>query len=73
MKKVSDLLFSGYVGDPSFLETLARTVTDLRSKNPDIKYVCDPVMGDNGHFYVPEVGFFSAFLLVCFLDFRNNF
>ena len=45
----------GYVGDPSFLETLARTVTDLRTKNPNIKYVCDPVMGDNGHFYVPEV------------------
>jgi len=45
---------TGYVGDPSFLETLARTVTDLREKNPDIKYVCDPVMGDEGHFYVPE-------------------
>ena len=37
------------------METLARTVTDLREKNPDIKYVCDPVMGDEGHFYVPEV------------------
>eukprot|EP00116_Pleurobrachia_bachei_P011049 sb/3471311/ len=45
---------TGYVGDPSFLETLARTVRDLREKNPAIKYYCDPVMGDNGHFYVPE-------------------
>jgi len=49
-----DYVTTGYVGDPSFLETLARTVTDLRTKNPGIKYVCDPVMGDNGHFYVPE-------------------
>ena len=43
------------MGDPSFLETLAKTVTDLREKNPNIKYVCDPVMGDDGQFYVPEV------------------
>ena len=27
---------------------------ELREKNPDIIYVCDPVMGDNGKFYVPE-------------------
>ena len=52
---VGNSFISGYVGDPSFLETLGETVKDLRIKNPNIKYICDPVMGDNGHFYVPEV------------------
>lgn len=27
---------------------------ELRAKNPNIIFVCDPVMGDNGRFYVPK-------------------
>lgn len=26
----------------------------MREKNPNLKYICDPVLGDNGKFYVPE-------------------
>ena len=64
---------SGYVGDPSFLETLARTVTDLREKNPDIKYVCDPVMGDEGQFYVPEVRVNILLIKTLCLSVRLNY
>jgi len=45
---------TGYVGDPTFLRTVVAVVNDLKTANPDIVYVCDPVMGDNGKFYVPE-------------------
>lgn len=24
------------------------------AKSPEVKYVCDPVMGDDGKFYVPQ-------------------
>ncbi|XP_038044216.1 pyridoxal kinase-like [Patiria miniata] len=47
-------LLTGYVGSKSFLREVIEVVKELREKNPDIIYVCDPVMGDNGKFYVPE-------------------
>ncbi|XP_074663066.1 pyridoxal kinase-like [Tubulanus polymorphus] len=47
-------LLTGYTGSPSFLENICEVVIDLKQKNPDIIYVCDPVMGDNGKMYVPE-------------------
>ncbi|XP_043266878.1 pyridoxal kinase [Venturia canescens] len=47
-------LLTGYVGSASFLKKIAQLVPLLKKKNPNLKYVCDPVMGDNGHMYVPE-------------------
>ncbi|XP_053979516.1 pyridoxal kinase [Hylaeus volcanicus] len=47
-------LLTGYVGSASFLKRIAGVVRALKSKNPHLKYVCDPVMGDNGKMYVPE-------------------
>lgn len=47
-------LLTGYVGDPTFLKQVAQVVKQLRSENPGLVYVCDPVMGDNGKMYVPE-------------------
>lgn len=47
-------LLTGYVGSPSFLQQIAETVKYLKTRNPALKYVCDPVMGDNGCMYVPE-------------------
>ncbi|XP_072178612.1 pyridoxal kinase-like [Diadema setosum] len=47
-------LLTGYVGSESFLHEVIRVVKELREANPDITYVCDPVLGDNGHFYVPK-------------------
>lgn len=47
-------LLTGYIGSASFLKRVALLVTTLKSKNPNLTYVCDPVMGDNGKMYVPE-------------------
>jgi len=47
-------LLTGYVRNTSFLRTILRVVEKLREVNPDLEYVCDPVMGDNGKLYVPE-------------------
>ncbi|KAH8950620.1 hypothetical protein BDL97_10G095100 [Sphagnum fallax] len=45
-------LVTGYIGSVSFLEMVLRVVEKLRYANPDLIYVCDPVMGDDGEFYV---------------------
>ncbi|CAJ1366819.1 unnamed protein product [Effrenium voratum] len=42
-------LLTGYIGTVSCL----REILELRQKM-HCRYVCDPVMGDNGHLYVPE-------------------
>ncbi|XP_014613710.1 PREDICTED: pyridoxal kinase [Polistes canadensis] len=47
-------LLTGYVGSASFLKRIAALVQTLRRKNPNLIYVCDPVMGDNGQMYVPK-------------------
>jgi len=46
-------LLTGYIGSASMLRTVARLVRKLRTYNPDLVYVCDPVLGDNGRLYVP--------------------
>ncbi|XP_020087917.1 pyridoxal kinase-like [Ananas comosus] len=55
----NDLLFythllTGYIGSVSFLNTILKVVERLRSINPALIYVCDPVMGDEGKLYVPQ-------------------
>jgi len=47
-------VLTGYVGSSSFLEQLCKSIQDLKRKNPNLVYVCDPVMGDNGELYVPK-------------------
>ncbi|KAH9739113.1 Pyridoxal kinase [Citrus sinensis] len=44
----------GYIGSVSFLNTILQVVEKLRSINPNLIYVCDPVMGDEGKLYVPS-------------------
>ncbi|CAK9150642.1 unnamed protein product [Ilex paraguariensis] len=56
--EANDLLFythllTGYIGSVSFLNTVLEVVSKLRSINPNLTYVCDPVMGDEGKLYVP--------------------
>ncbi|XP_057862356.2 pyridoxal kinase isoform X3 [Cryptomeria japonica] len=46
-------LLTGYIGSVSFLDTILQVVQKLRSVNPDLIYVCDPVMGDEGKLYIP--------------------
>lgn len=47
-------LLTGYIGSVSFLDTVLEVVNKLRSVNPALTYVCDPVMGDEGKLYVPQ-------------------
>lgn len=41
-------VLSGYLGDSSIGEIILSTVKELRQDNPDLVYLCDPVMGDVG-------------------------
>uniref|UniRef100_A0A914EBL1 Pyridoxal kinase n=1 Tax=Acrobeloides nanus TaxID=290746 RepID=A0A914EBL1_9BILA len=47
-------VLSGYCGDPSFLRSISNVVAELKKTNPDLIYVCDPVLGDNGEYYTPK-------------------
>jgi pyridoxine kinase len=47
-------VLSGYFGNAAQARSVARLVGALRENNPDLLYVCDPVMGDLGGLYVPE-------------------
>ena len=46
-------VLTGYIGSASMLRTVARLVKKLRVLNPNLVYMCDPVLGDNGKLYVP--------------------
>ncbi|BBM97515.1 hypothetical protein Mp_1g06330 [Marchantia polymorpha subsp. ruderalis] len=49
-------LLTGYIGSLSFLEMVLQVLQKLRAVNPNLIYVCDPVMGDEGKFYIkPEL------------------
>jgi len=48
-------IINGYIGSKSFLIKLGEVVSHLKSVNPSLIYVCDPVMGDTGPgLYVPQ-------------------
>ncbi|KMZ56154.1 Pyridoxal kinase [Zostera marina] len=46
-------LLTGYIRSKSFLNKVLQVVEKLRSINPGLIYVCDPVLGDEGKLYVP--------------------
>ncbi|KAH8370192.1 hypothetical protein KR093_002580, partial [Drosophila rubida] len=46
-------LLTGYIGNPLFLRQVGVILKAIRKANPNLIYVCDPVMGDNGSMYVP--------------------
>jgi len=47
-------LLTGYCGAPSFLKEIYNVLKELKEVNPHIVFVCDPVLGDDGCYYVPE-------------------
>ena len=47
-------LITGYARSESFLERILDVVAQIRSVRPSMRYVCDPVLGDDGSLYVPE-------------------
>jgi len=46
-------VLTGYIGSASFLEAVLEVIAAVRETN-NCRYVCDPVLGDGGKFYVPE-------------------
>lgn len=46
-------LLTGYIGSESFLRSVLIVLKTLRKHNPKVRFVCDPVLGDSGKFYVP--------------------
>lgn len=57
-----DVILSGYTKSSEILLDIGETVKKAKVKKPDVIYVLDPVLGDNGRFYVPEE------LLTTYLD-----
>jgi pyridoxine kinase len=47
-------VLSGYLGNAGQAEAIASLVCKLRSVNPKLRYLCDPVIGDAGGLYVPQ-------------------
>jgi pyridoxine kinase len=43
-----------YAGSNGFLSNILDLLTTMQSIDPDTKYVCDPVLGDHGRYYVPK-------------------
>ena len=60
-----DCSFAGYIGSVELLQTIKRVVGALREQNPDLIYVCDPVLGDDGRLYLPGemVGLYRSDIL----------
>ena len=47
-------ILSGYFSEVGQVEAVARLVAALKAKNPDLVYLCDPVIGDLKGLYVPD-------------------
>lgn len=47
-------VLTGYFGNAAQPRSVARLIRALRARNPDLLYVCDPVMGDVGGLYIRE-------------------
>ena len=49
-----DVVMNGYTRSLDVLHTIKSAVEKVKANNPNAIYVCDPVLGDNGEFYVPQ-------------------
>ena len=60
-----ECVLTGYTRSVGVLEQIESTVRTVKESNPEALYICDPVLGDNGSFYVPEelVAFYKTRLL----------
>ncbi|CAF0768956.1 unnamed protein product [Didymodactylos carnosus] len=47
-----DYILTGYMSAGELLRTVADYIRLIKQKNPKVKYVCDPVIGDGGKLYV---------------------
>jgi pyridoxine kinase len=46
-------VLTGYMGTKTFLSSVMKVVDYAKTQNPNLLYVCDPVLGDEGKLYVP--------------------
>ncbi len=49
-----DYVLTGYIGSQSFLDSVLELLCLVKNNNSNMKYVCDPVLGDDGKLYVPK-------------------
>ena len=49
-----DYVLTGYIGSQSFLDSVLELLLLIKNNNNNVKYVCDPVLGDDGKLYVPK-------------------
>jgi pyridoxine kinase len=47
-----DFVLTGYIANVSFLASVVELVGKIRAVNPSVRWVADPVLGDNGVLYV---------------------
>ena len=47
-------ILTGYIGSESFCESVLTVLQTVRKYNENVMFVCDPVLGDHGKFYVPQ-------------------
>lgn len=47
-------ILTGYIGSESFLSAVVSVVRKLKALDTKCRYICDPVLGDMGKFYVPK-------------------
>lgn len=45
-------VLTGYMATPAQVDAAAQFIKDMRAQNPDLIYMCDPVIGDEGGLYV---------------------
>ncbi|MGI9350495.1 MAG: pyridoxal kinase [Rhizobiaceae bacterium] len=47
-------ILTGYMANPEQVTAVAGLVSSLKEKKPDLRFACDPVIGDGGGLYVAE-------------------
>jgi pyridoxine kinase len=48
----ADGLLTGYLGQPDTAAVALDALTRIRAQRPDARFICDPVLGDDGQLYV---------------------
>ena len=48
-----DYIITGFISNDAFLAGVSDLLQRARVHNPNLRYVCDPVLGDDGKCYCP--------------------
>jgi pyridoxine kinase len=47
-------ILTGYMANPAQVKSVAKLVSNIKAKNENCVYLCDPVIGDFGGLYIPQ-------------------